>query len=281
MGVQQAEALYREKFGNGPERVFSAPGRVNLIGEHTDYNGGRVLPVAISQRTWVAVGKSSDNNVTAVSDFSPTSWSLPLDSSDSPADQDWGLYPLGVAWLIHRRFGLSHGVNLAISSTVPVGAGLSSSAALEGATALSLASYLDATPSLLDLAKIGQEAENTIVHAPTGLMDQVASLMSVADHATMIDFSDLSISHHRLDLAEHGLTLMVIDTRVKHSHSTGQYGQRRKECDTAREILQVPTLSHATLDQVEAAADRLGDVVYARAKHIVTDNDRVRWRFER
>jgi galactokinase len=275
-GPENSIDLFRKTYGMTPDRVFSAPGRINLIGEHTDYNGGLALPVAISERTWVAMGANGERQIRVTSDFSPYSWSISLDAPNGPRNLGWGLYPLGVAWLMHQRFTLPQGFNLAITSTVPVGAGLSSSAALESSTAFGLASYLDADFSPLELALIGQEAENSIVGAPTGLMDQITTIFSQESFATLIDFRTLSISHHAIDLDLADLSLLVIDTRVKHSHSSGEYSARRKECDEASQILGVRHLSDATEEAVYEADTALGPNLSKRAKHVITENERVR-----
>ena len=273
--LEHAHSSHLNLVGVVPEKIFSAPGRVNLIGEHTDYNGGLVLPVAISERTWTAISPRQDMLVRVRSDVSSDSFEWDLTAS-SPTGLDWALYPLGVAWLLHQHYGLPHGFDISVTSTVPIGAGLSSSAALEAATALALASYIDTDISDLDVALICQKAENTIVGAPTGLMDQVASIFSRENHATLIDFSTMGISHHPIDLGAEGLTLTVIDTQVKHSHATGGYRTRRDECSKALEILGSPTLSDVTLDQLDASSSELGPVLTSRVKHIITENARVR-----
>ena len=273
--LDHARTTHLDMVGEAPEKIFSAPGRVNLIGEHTDYNGGLVLPVAISERTWVAISPRHDMLVRVRSDVSSDIFEWDL-QAHTPTGLDWALYPLGVAWLLHQAYGLPHGFDISVTSTVPIGAGLSSSAALEAATALALASYIDTDISDLDMALICQRAENTIVGAPTGLMDQVASIFSRENHATLIDFSTMAISHHPLDLGAKGLTLAVIDTQVKHSHATGGYRTRRDECSRALEILGSPTLSDVTPEQLEASASDLGPVLTSRARHIVSENARVR-----
>lgn len=273
--LNHAHTTHRNLVGVSPEKVFSAPGRVNLIGEHTDYNGGLVLPVAISERTWVAISPRQDTLVRVRSDVSSDVFEWDL-AANTPTGLDWALYPLGVAWLLHEAYDFPHGFDLSVTSTVPIGAGLSSSAALEAATALALASYIDADISNLDVALICQKAENTIVGAPTGLMDQVASIFSRENHATLIDFSTMAISHHPIDLGAKSLTLTVIDTQVKHSHATGGYRTRRDECSRALEILGAPTLSAVTHEQLDALASELGPVLSSRARHILTENARVR-----
>lgn len=273
--LDHAHTTHLDMVGEAPEKIFSAPGRVNLIGEHTDYNGGLVLPVAISERTWVAISPRQDMLVRVRSDVSSDIFEWDL-QANTPTGLDWALYPLGVAWLLHQKHGLPHGFDLSVTSTVPIGAGLSSSAALEAATAYAVASFIDADIPPLDLALICQSAENTIVGAPTGLMDQVASIFSRDNHATLIDFSAIAISHHPLDLAAKDLTLAVIDTQVKHSHATGGYRTRREECSQALQILGATSLSDVTDTQLDAASGELGPVLTSRVRHIITENARVR-----
>lgn len=273
--LDHAHSTHLDMVGAAPEKVFSAPGRVNLIGEHTDYNGGLVLPVAISERTWVGVSRRLDTVVRVTSDVSDQVWEWDMQAGP-PKGLDWALYPLGVTWLLHQQHGLPHGLDLSVTSTVPIGAGLSSSAALEAATALAVASFIDVDISALDLALICQSAENTIVGAPTGLMDQVASIFSRENHATLIDFSTVAISHHPLDLAAQKLTLAVIDTQVKHSHATGGYRTRREECSQALQVIGATSLSDVTDTQLDAASGELGPVLTSRVRHIITENARVR-----
>jgi galactokinase len=258
--------------------VWSAPGRVNLIGEHTDYNDGFVLPFGIQQRTVVALSTRTDRMIRVVSTHSDEAVEVSLDELHPDVLHDWSAYPLGVAWAIGESghdLSEAHGVTIAIDSDVPLGAGLSSSAAIECAVAVALRDVWGVRASDSELARICQRAENVAVGAPTGIMDQSVSLMAEAGHALFLDCRDLSTQAIPFDLEAEGLTIVVIDTQVKHSHATGGYASRRAACEQAAASLGVTALRDASLDQLEAARDELSDEVFRRARHIITENERV------
>ncbi|MGI6878530.1 galactokinase [Microbacterium sp. gxy059] len=281
--------LFRSLTGSAPAGVWSAPGRANLIGEHTDYNEGFVLPFAIAQRTFAAVGPRDDERIRVASTFSDEQVEVALDELDglfsgpageavrSGAVAEWAAYPLGVAWaaLAARPDARATGLDIAIASDVPVGAGLSSSAAIEGAAAGALSDLWSLDLSLIDMAKIGRRAENEAVGAPTGIMDQVASVMGRVDAATFLDCRTLETRSVDLGLAGEGLALLVIDTRVTHAHSTGGYGDRRAACERGAAALGVPMLRDLGTDDLERARRTLDDETFRRVRHIVTENQRV------
>ncbi|WP_345800565.1 galactokinase [Microbacterium sp. AZCO] len=278
-----ARALFVDLVGSEPTGVWSSPGRVNLIGEHTDYNDGFVFPFAIEHRTYVALGTRTDGRIRVASTFTPEVVEVALDELDDlfPARRDeiaeWARYPLGVAWALAKTTGsdAATGVDLAIASDVPVGAGLSSSAAIEGA----VASALDETWGLgLDrvaLAKIGRTAENEAVGAPTGIMDQMSSMLGRPDAAIFLDCRSLEADVVDLGFADAGLELLVMDTGVKHSHATGGYGERRASCELGARTLGVAALRDVSVDDLPRAEELLDDVTYRRVRHIVTENARV------
>ncbi len=278
-----ARRLFAELTGTEPTGIWSAPGRVNLIGEHTDYNDGFVFPFAIEHRTYVALGERDDARIRVASTFDDEVVEVALSELDFPALRDdvpeWATYPLGVAWALIGATGADAasltGVDLAIASDVPVGAGLSSSAAIEGA----VASALDATWSLgLDrvaLAKVGRTAENEAVGAPTGIMDQMSSMLGRPDAAIFLDCRSLEAQVVDLGFAAAGLELLVIDTKVKHSHSTGGYRERRASCELGARTMGVPALRDLTVDDLPRAQELLDDVTFRRVRHIVTENQRV------
>lgn len=269
---------YAHHQGLDVEGVWSAPGRVNLIGEHTDYNDGFVLPFGIQQRTAVALSARTDRMIRVVSTHSDEAVEVSLDELHPDVLHDWSAYPLGVAWAIGESghdLSQVHGVTIAIDSDVPLGAGLSSSAAIECAVAVALRDVWRVNASDSELARICQRAENVAVGAPTGIMDQSVSLMAQAGHALFLDCRDLSTQAIPFDLQAAGLTIVVIDTQVKHSHATGGYASRRAACEQAAATLGVTALRDASLDQLEAARDELSDEVFRRARHIITENDRV------
>ncbi len=265
---QTAEA-FEAKFGHAPTGVWSAPGRVNIIGEHTDYNEGFVLPIAINRATYAAIALREDNTARVGSTF--TDEVVELDLSKLGEAMGWAAYPLGVAHVLPA----STGFDLFIDSDVPVGAGLSSSAAIECAVALGLDELFGLGNDRRALARVGQRAENEVVGAPTGIMDQSASLLGRADHAVFLDCQSLAVESIELGFAAAGLEIVIIDTRVAHRLNDGGYATRRAACEAAAEAFEVPSLRHLTLQALEANRDRLDDVTYRRALHVVTENQRV------
>jgi galactokinase len=258
--------------------VWSAPGRVNLIGEHTDYNDGFVLPFGIQQRTAVAVGLRDDRIIRVISRQSEKPVDVVLDDLTSDALEGWSAYPLGVAWALGEAgHDLSHvrGLDLFIDSDVPLGAGLSSSAAIECSVAVALRDVWGISASDAELARICQRAENIAVGAPTGIMDQSVSLMAKDGHALFLDCRDLGTEAIPFDLESDGLTIVVMDTQVKHSHANGGYSARRASCEKAAEALGVPALRDATIEQLEAKRHDMDDETNRRARHIITENARV------
>ena len=283
--VTQAAELLMNVTGQAPIGTWSAPGRVNLIGEHTDYNDGFVLPFAIQQRTHVALGTRADGRIRVVSTFDADAVEVGLADLDAlfPANRDdvpeWAAYPLGVAWALLRATGVDPagvtGVDLAIASDVPIGAGLSSSAAIEGAVATALNDTWGLGLDRVTLAQVGRTAENEAVGAPTGIMDQMASMLGRADAAIFLDCRSLDASVVDLGFADAGLQLVVIDTGVKHSHATGGYGERRAACERGAAIMGVPALRDVSVDDLPRAAELMDDVTFRRVRHIVTENQRV------
>ncbi|MGC5224263.1 galactokinase [Micromonospora sp. DT81.3] len=275
-----ATALLREVTGHEADGVWSAPGRVNLIGEHTDYNEGFVLPFAIEHRTAAAVARREDDVIRVMSTFAeePVQVSLgELDDAIARGGLDWAAYPLGVAWALRRAApdAETFGVDIAIASDVPVGAGLSSSAAIEGSVASALNDEWDAGLSRVELARVGRTAENDAVGAPTGIMDQMASMLGVADAATFLDCRTLETDSIELGFGPAGLTLLVMDTNVEHSHATGGYRERRESCEAGAAGLGVSSLRDVTVEDLPRAEQVLDDVTFRRVRHIVTENQRV------
>jgi galactokinase len=282
-----ARALFAARFGADATGTWSAPGRVNLIGEHTDYNDGFVLPFAIQHRTHVALAPRADGvfRVRVASTFDDATVEAGLAELHAlfPDRRDeipeWARYPLGVAWALLEASGTDpatvSGVDLAFASDVPVGAGLSSSAAIEGATAVALAETWGIPLDRVALAKVGRRAENEAVGAPTGIMDQMASLLGRADAAIFLDCRSLEAQVIDLGFADAGLELVVIDTGVKHSHATGGYGERRAACERGAAALGVPALRDVSVDDLSRLAELVDDVTFRRVRHVVTENQRV------
>ena len=283
--MTEAAELLAELTGQAPVGTWSAPGRVNLIGEHTDYNDGFVLPFAIQQRTHVALGTRADGRIRVVSTFDADAVEVGLADLETlfPANRgdvpEWAAYPLGVAWALLRGTGTDPdgvtGVDLAIASDVPIGAGLSSSAAIEGAVATALNDTWGLDLDRVALAQVGRTAENEAVGAPTGIMDQMASMLGRNDAAIFLDCRSLEASVVDLGFADAGLQLVVIDTGVKHSHATGGYGERRAACERGAAVMGVPALRDVSVDDLARAAELMDDVTFRRVRHIVTENQRV------
>ena len=268
----KAQAGFHATFGYSPTGVWSAPGRANLIGEHTDYNNGFVLPFGINYRTYAAVSLRTDRICKVVSEIDSKVYEISLDDV-KPTDLDWALYPLGVAWVM-REYA-TWGFDCYITSDVPIGAGLSSSAAIESAMASALNELWGANLERKQLALIGQKTENQVVGAPTGIMDQTASMMAQDDAAVLIDCQDLDITVVDLGLSKHDLVVAVIDTQVSHSHAHGGYGSRRTSCEVGAKQLGVASLRELSLSDLPRAQSQLDDETYRRVRHVVTENQRV------
>ncbi|WP_330339503.1 galactokinase [Streptomyces sp. NBC_00557] len=278
MGAQQVAQRFTELYGAAPDGVWAAPGRVNLIGEHTDYNDGFVMPFALPHRTVAAVSRRADGVLRLHSaDIEGGVKELRLDTLDPQSDGDWTAYPAGVVWALREAGHAVTGADVHLSSTVPTGAGLSSSAALEVVTALALNDLYELGLPGWRLARLCQRAENVYVGAPTGIMDQTASACCEAGHALFLDTRDLSQRQIPFDLAAEGLRLLVVDTRVKHAHSGGEYGKRRAGCEKGAALLGVDALRDIPYDGLDAALRRLGDEEEVRrlVRHVVTEDQRV------
>jgi galactokinase len=278
-GSATAEA-FRAVHGADPDGVWAAPGRVNLIGEHTDYNDGFVLPFALPHTTVAAVTRR-DDGLLRLHSGSPDAESgvveLRVDdlAPDRP-DQGWAAYPAGVVWALRDAGHHVRGADLHFDSTVPTGAGLSSSAALEVVTALALNDLYDLRLERGRIARLCQRAENLYVGAPTGIMDQTASACCTEGHALYLDTRDHAQRQVPIDLAAQGLRLLVVDTRVKHAHSEGEYGKRRAGCEEAAAALEVAALRDIPYDGLDAALDRLAvQGLRPLVRHVVTENRRV------
>jgi galactokinase len=280
-----ARQLFLARFGAAPSGVWLAPGRANLMGEHTDYNGGFVLPFALGQVTAVAAAPRTDRRLVLCSRQQPGSdVTVLLDDLAPGAVTGWGAYPCGVAWALRAAGHEVPGATIAIDSDVPAGAGLSSSAALECATALALTEVGPLWPAgpkgskgsavpRRELAAIARRAENEFVGVPSGIMDQSASLLCESGHALLLDCQSLESCQVPFDPAAAGARLLLIDTRATHRLAGGEYARRRAECEEAARLLGVPSLRDVT---DPAAVERLADpVLRRRARHVVTDDARV------
>ncbi len=284
--ADRAAAAFQQVYGRVPDGIWSAPGRVNLIGEHTDYNDGFVLPFALPYRIAVAAAPRADG-VLAVG-------TLGVDGNVQHADpfpiadlepglvSGWAAYPSGVAWVL-RSQGITGGADLMVAGDVPAGAGLSSSHALECAVALALLGLAGlspdgdeaSSPTRQEIARWVQRSENDFVGAPTGLLDQTASLCCVEAHALFLDVRSGKSEQVHFDAAAAGLEVLVVDTRASHSHTDGGSGARRAGCERAAGILGVPALRDVEVSELTGTLARLPEDLRPLVRHVVTENDRV------
>jgi galactokinase len=267
---------FRARFGADPH-VYRAPGRVNLIGEHTDYNDGFAMPAAIEFYCWVAVSTREDRKLSIYSEEFSATADADLDSASHQPSKTWSDYPVGVALQLEQAGFRLRGANLLIESEVPMGAGLSSSAAIEVATALALVGQSGWSPDRVQLAQLCQKAENEFVGARVGIMDQFVSLHGQEDHALVLDCRALSFESL---LIPDSVKLVISNTMVKHELASSEYNRRRADCEEAvrrlAEVLPgIRALRDVSLEQLERHRGVLSEVIYKRALHIVTENARV------
>jgi galactokinase len=290
--TDQLVEAFRAQAGRDPEGVWFAPGRVNLIGEHTDYSDGFVLPVAIDRGVLVAAAPRDDGRLRCWSLQETEAADLRLEAIGPGKVGGWAAYPAGVAWALGQSAtggpqrpapagaeppAPFSGADLLVDGDVPAGAGLSSSAALECATALALAEPSGALGGLgpVELAAVARRAEVEVVGMPCGVMDQMISMLGQAGHALFLDTRTMATEQLPLALEAAGLALLVIDTRATHRLVEGAYAERRASVERAARVLGLPALRDATPALVEASADALGDPGLRRARHVVTENARV------
>jgi galactokinase len=278
VGAEQVREGFVELYGAEPEGVWAAPGRVNLIGEHTDYNDGFVMPFALPHTALAAVSRRADGVLRLHSaDLEGGVVELRVEDLVPESDKGWTAYPAGVVWALREAGHAVAGADVHLVSTIPAGAGLSSSAALEVVVALALNDLYELGLKGWQLARLCQRAENVYVGAPVGIMDQTASACCTDGHALFLDTRDLSQRQIPFDLAAEGMRLLVVDTQVKHEHSTGEYGKRRAGCEKGAALLGVDALRDIPYGELEAALERLGDEEEVRrlVRHVVTEDARV------
>ena len=269
---------FQDERGRAPFGVFAAPGRVNLIGEHVDYNGGLCLPMALPHATYAAVGLRDDDTLALRSNQSSDRYAGTLDAFGPGRAEGWAAYAGGVLWALREDGWDVPGMDVLVDSRVPVGAGLSSSAALECAVAVAVA---EATGATLDddvrsrLVRSCMRAEREVAGAPTGGMDQTIALFGQAESALLLDCRDWSTHQVGWDPASAGLTLLVVDTRASHSLADGGYQSRREDCEKAAALLGVDLLRDVE-DQDAALASLENEQVQRRVRHVFTEIERVR-----
>ncbi|MDT5044127.1 MAG: galactokinase [Actinoplanes sp.] len=274
--AKRAAAGFRDAYDSEPEGLWAAPGRVNLIGEHTDYNDGYVLPFALPQRTVAAAARARSG------------WAICSDVGGEPvtfgdaetrepgAVEGWAGYVAGVVWALREAGHEVPPARIAFASDVPLGAGVSSSAALESAALTALIDLGGLDLPMEQRPALAQRAENVYVGAPTGIMDQSASIRCQAGRALFLDCRSYEIDQIPFDLAADGLAILVINSNAPHQHVDGEYGARRKSCEAAAQILGVRALRDVSDDGLEQTLRQIDDeVIRRRARHIVTEDQRV------
>jgi galactokinase len=277
--------MFQRLHSRAPAGVWSAPGRVNLIGEHTDYNDGYVLPFALPFRIAVAAAPRSDEKLTVVTvgdnGVPQRAETATLASLAPGAVTGWAAYPYGVCWVLREQGRLAGGADLVIAGDVPAGAGLSSSHALQCATALAVLGMtgveLDGpeSPTRQEVATWVQRSENDFVGVPTGLLDQTASLCCIEAHVLFLDVRSFAMEQIPFDAPAEGLEVLVVDTRARHSHGDSGYRARRQGCERAATLLGVPALRDVSPALLDAVPDTLPAELIPLVRHVVTENERV------
>ena len=267
---------FKARFGTAAN-IYRAPGRVNLIGEHTDYNDGFVLPAAIEFYCWAAIAPRSDRKLVIHSENFNETIEEPLDSLSPLAKKHWANYPLGVAWALRQAGKSLSGANIYLTGDVPLGAGLSSSASVEVAVGFALLKEGARDVDRKELALLCQKAENEFVGAHVGIMDQFISCYGRASHALLLDCRSLE---HQFVKLPANLQLVICNTMVKHELASGEYNVRRAECEEGVRILkivlpEIRALRDVTLSQLEAHSQYLPPKVISRCRHVITENARV------
>ena len=273
MNKAKLSALFASQFNEAPSFVIASPGRINLIGEHVDYNHGFVLPAAIDKYMYVAVSKRSDHQIVMHAADIQQNYQASLDNASQRSNLDWPNYVLGV---VHELKIDGHAVssfNILITGNIPVGAGVSSSAALECATVFALMHLFDINISKQAMVQIAQRAENNFVGVNCGVMDQFASMFGKADHVIKLDCADLSYTYFPFKLD--GIRIVLFDTFVKHSLASSEYNTRRQECETGlaalRKQFSITSFREVTLTMLDAVADTISSDVYSRCRYVIEE----------
>lgn len=266
---------FARRYKRSPTGLVVAPGRVNLLGEHTDYNHGFVLPCAIDRFLAVAIAPRDDDLASCCSASAGDATVRLSSVNDAGRREGWACYPAGVTWALRDEGIAVPGFDLFVESDLPVGAGLASSAALECATGIGLLAMVGHPLERRALAKLCQRTENEIVGAPTGIMDQMACLLGAQSRALFIDCRSLDVEPVPFDPSAGRLELLVIDTRVRHNLTAGGYPTRRRGCEEAAARLGLASLRDLELDALDSGRAKLSEMQYRLARHVVTENQRV------
>jgi galactokinase len=273
MNKAEVSALFAQQFSEAPSFVIASPGRINLIGEHVDYNSGFVLPAAIDKYMYVAVSQRNDSQIALHATDLNQNFQTNLDAALQRSNLDWPNYVLGVIDELRKDGHVISGFNMLITGNIPIGAGVSSSAALECATVFACKHLFDLDISKQSLVITAQRAENNFVGVNCGVMDQFASMFGKADHVIKLDCADLSYTYFPFKLE--GISIVLFDTFVKHSLASSEYNTRRQECETGLAVLRqqflITSFREATLVMLEAVADSISDKVYNRCKYVIEE----------
>lgn len=270
MSAELAIELHKKYFGTSPKVVSFAPGRINLIGEHTDYNGGFVMPAAIDKGIWVT-GRVIDGETRMISSVAGTGKTFCANSTEPGDVSGWAKYPAGMAWVLREKYGAMPNVECAVYSTLPTGSGVSSSAAIEMAYGMLWKALVGFEVTPTELALLGQKCENQYVGVNCGIMDQMASACGKANHAVFIDTRSLDIEYASVS---DQYAVMLLDTKKPRALTSSAYNERRSQCEAAARVMGVELLRDANLSMLEASKSKLDDVTYRRAKHVITENNR-------
>jgi len=272
MDNQVLSSKFETHYGEAPALIAHAPGRVNIIGEHTDYNEGFVFPAAINFGTWVAANKREDNDIVVTAmDYENQQNRFSLSEINYDEEQGWANYVRGVVKVLKEAIPDFGGANLLVTGNVPQGAGLSSSASFEVAILKALSALYKLPLDGVQAALLGQKAENTFVGCSCGIMDQLISAMGNEGMAMLLDCQSLAIEHSPLPDSHQ---IVIINSNVKRGLVDSEYNLRRQQCEQGASLLGVSSLREATMEMLEGAKAHMPEVVYRRAKHIVTENAR-------
>jgi len=279
MNPHDEAVAFRARFGVAASVVVRAPGRVNLVGDHTDYTGGLVLPIAIDKATHVLAAPSDEPRIRCHARLYDDTFDIPIDITTCGELSQWQRYVAGVAIVLRSQGVPLRGADLWIGGNLPAGAGLGSSAALEVGVALALLTISDATMPPETLAQLCKQAENEHADAPCGIMDQMICLCAKANHAMRLDCT--SLAHQAVPINSPDVAFVVIDSGVRHSIAAGGYAERRRECERALETIArhrhgISSLAELNVADLPECATQLDDVLFHRVSHVVTENERVR-----